>query len=258
MNRTLLVVIGLLLVLVLACGALLLGIGIARAVFAAAVPRFGGMMQNWGFSFPFGFRMGPGMMGNGWRGGMMGGGYGPGGPVTASPLSIEEAQDAVQAYLDDLGNSDLALKEVMIFDNHAYAEIVEKSTGIGAMEVLVDPASGSVYPEHGPNMMWNLKYSGMSGMMGGMMGGWRNPQNGPQPSAEMPVSAEQAVELAQKYLDQYMPGVQVEGHADPFYGYYTLHTSRGGQITGMLSVNGYSGQVFPHTWHGAFITMSEE
>jgi len=26
----------------------------------------------------------------------------------------------------------------------------------------------------------------------------------------------------------------------------------------MLSVNGYDGQVFYHSWHGAFIEMSEE
>jgi hypothetical protein len=28
-------------------------------------------------------------------------------------------------------------------------------------------------------------------------------------------------------------------------------------MAGMLSVNGYSGQVFLHTWHGAFIEESE-
>lgn len=189
------------------------------------------------------------------------GGYGPVGPVEASPLSIEAAQGAVEAYLERFGNPDLALKEVMIFDNHAYAEIVEKSTGIGAMEVLIDPLSLIVYPEHGPNMMWNLKYSGMGSMMGGMMGGWRNPQtpgNAAQISAEMPISPEQAVKLAQDYLDSYLPGTQVDEHADQFYGYYTLHTVHAGQISGMLSVNGFSGQVFPHTWHGAFIEMSEE
>ena len=34
------------------------------------------------------------------------------------------------------------------------------------MELLLDYASGDVYPEIGPNHMWNLKY--------GMMGGGRN------------------------------------------------------------------------------------
>jgi len=41
--------------------------------------------------------------------------------------------------------------------------------------------------------------------------------------------------------------------ADAFHGYYTLHFQRAGQIAGMLSVNGSSGQVWFHSWHGGFI-----
>jgi hypothetical protein len=145
----------------------------------------------------FNFRMGPGMMGRGFWGrgpgrqgqgfqglgpGMMGpgmmGGFGQSGLAPAAPLTVEQAEQAVSGFLAGFGNPDLSLREVMIFDNHAYAEIEEKSTGIGAMEVLVDPVTLEVYPEHGPNMMWNLKYGMMSGfgpgqgMMGGMMGGF--------------------------------------------------------------------------------------
>jgi len=264
MNKTILWILISIGVVVVVCSfTLLVSIGIGRAVWSAAFNSPRGMLSNlipnrlWD---NFGYRAGPGMMGGGGMGGMMGG-YGPAGPVGASPLSIEAAQGAVESYLDRLGNPDLALKEVMIFDNHAYAEIVEKSTGIGAMEVLIDPISLTIYPEHGPNMMWNLKYSGMGSMMGGMMGGWRTwqtPGTAAQLSTEMPVNPEQAVKLAQDYLDSYLPGTQVEEHVDQFYGYYTLHTLSAGQTSGMLSVNGFSGQVFPHTWHGAFITMSEE
>jgi len=67
---------------------------------------------------------------------------------------------------------------------------------------------------------------------------------------------DKAIEYAQSYLDRAMPGtIAAEPHA--FYGYYTLHTERNGQITGMLSVNGYTGQVWYHDWHGPFISMSE-
>ena len=62
----------------------------------------------------------------------------------------------------------------------------------------------------------------------------------------------------QKYLDTYLPGTTTATDADPFYGYYTIDTLRDGKIVGMLSVNGYNGQVFLHTWHGNFIEMSEE
>jgi len=162
----------------------------------------------------------------------------------------------------------------MIFDNHAYAQVIEEDTGIGAMEVLVDPLTLNIYPEFGPNMMWNLKYGMMAGydgnsmmdgfgMMGrrfgGMMGGYG--RSGSELEAgdipNMNVSSDQAVQYAQKYLDKYLSGAEADDHADPFYGYYTLHVLRDGEVEGMLSVNGYTGQVFLHSWHGEFIEMSE-
>lgn len=203
---------------------------------------------------------GPGMMG----GGMMGG-FTNSGLVPDEPLSIEQSEAAVQAYLDQLGDDNLGIKEVMIFDNQAYAEITEKDTGIGAMEVLVDPVSQAVYPEPGPNMMWNLKYGMMSGyggtgMMGGMMG-FSGPSGSVTPrdvSADMPLSPDEAIQTAQQYLNQNLSGTQAGDEADRFYGYYTIHIERDGSVIGMLSVNGYNGQVFPHTWHGQFLEMSEE
>jgi hypothetical protein len=209
----------------------------------------GGMMNGSGSSnsgSAFGMMGGSGMMGSG----MMGGSP-TGSSSNVEPLSVDEAQTAIEGYLTSLGNDGLELKEVIIFDNQAYGLIVEKSTGIGAMEVLVDPASKAVYPEHGPSMMWNLKYSQMAY---GMMSGW---QNNPDASANMPLTEKQAVEMAQKYLDANLPGTKAEDHADVFYGYYTLELLRDSKIAGMLSVNGYSGQVFLHTWHGKFIEISE-
>ncbi|MDX9865475.1 MAG: hypothetical protein RBT34_11785 [Anaerolineaceae bacterium] len=202
----------------------------------------------------------PGRMGS-ISSGMHGmGGLSSSGLVNQEPLTLTQAQDAVEAYIATLGNNDLELAEVMIFDNHAYAEIVEKSTGIGAMEVLVDPVSLKVVPEYGPNMMWNLKYGMMAqrGSMGrGMMGGYWDQDANPNASADMDLTPEQAVVSAQDYLDRTLPGTAVEDHADPFYGYYTLHVTRDGEVVGMLSVNGFSGDVFLHTWHGDFIEMSE-
>ena len=43
----------------------------------------------------------------------------------------------------------------------------------------------------------------------------------------------------------------------PVHGYYTVHTLKDGKITGMLSVNGYSGEVWYHSWHGPFIASKE-
>ena len=142
---------------------------------------------------------------------------------------------------------DLALTEVMEFAWNFYAEVEEEDTGIHAMELLIDKYSGQVYPEMGPNMMWNTKYGMVAQMMGGYYGA---------PTAAMSVTPEQAKALAQQYLDAYLPGLTV-ADADTFYGYYTLHTLSDGRVDGMLSVNGYTGAVWYHSWHGPFMGMEE-
>ncbi len=213
-----------------------------------------------------------GMMGG--QGGMMNMMGGNGNNNTnVTPLSVDQAKDAAEKYLANLDNSDLQIAEIMIFDNNAYVVVKEASTGSGAFELLVDPTSQIAYPEHGPNMMWNLKYGAINhedmmgssnGMMGGsggmmnMMGGsgWDTtiPAN---ISAELTVTPDQAIEYAQTYLDANISGAAAAMDPINFYGYYTLDFEKDGKVAGMLSVNGYSGQVFLHTWHGIFIEESE-
>lgn len=103
----------------------------------------------------------------------------------------------------------------------------------------MDKATGRVFLEPGPSMMWNAKY-------GHMRSG--------NPTAAMPVSSEQALRNAQEWLDFNFPSASAE-EAETFYGYYTLDFSRDNQTIGMLSVNGYSGEVWYHTWHGQFVTL---
>ena len=180
-------------------------------------------------------------------GGMMGGGFGSYSPnPDEKPITIDQAADAVNRYLDAYGNN-LVVAEVMDFAWNYYAEVEEIDTGTHAMELLVDKYSGAVSPEPGPNMMWNTRYSPMSGMMGNYGG---------SPTADTPVTPDQAMTYAQQYLDANLPGVTA-AEADTFYGYYTLHTLKGGEITGMLSVNGYTGSVWYHSWHGSFLGMKE-
>ena len=164
-----------------------------------------------------------------------------------TPLTLDQAIQAANQYLAAYGNTDLTLTEVMEFSDNFYAEVEEENSGIHAFELLIDRYSGAVYPEPGPNMMWNTKYGHMGGMMG--QGSW---QAGPTS-----VTAEKALELAQEWLDQYLPGTSAAEKADAFYGYYTIHTLKDGQVTGMLSVNDYTGEAWYHTWHGDFITMKE-
>ena len=226
----------------------------------------GGMMNMMG---------GNGRMMNGQGGSSMMGGYGYNN-ANLTPLTVDQAKAAAEKYLATLDNSDLQIAEVMIFDNNAYVVVKEASTGNGAFELLVDSGSELTYPEHGPNMMWNLKYGGlnhqymmgnnggMMGMMGGnggmmtMMGGSGWDSTIPADvSAEMTVTPEQAIEYAQKYIDTNISGATAATDVIKFYGYYTLDFEKDGKVAGMLSVNGYSGQVFFHTWHGTFIEESE-
>jgi len=278
MNNTLRTLVIVLVALTVGAGLFLAGVYFASARYAYAPYGMmggygpGAMMGNPGLnnpnSGPYGY--GPGMMGGMMNGGMMGG-PGLGGLGSAQPISVEDARSAVDSYLAALGNADLAIKEIMIFDNGGYAIIQEESSGTGAFELLVDPAGLSVFPEYGPNMMWNLKYGmntgysgGGSGMMGGMMNG--NMMRGwygsnvqvPNIQAGMPVSPDQASQTAQKYLDATLPGAEVSDGVSPFYGYYTIDLLRDGKIVGMLSVNGYTKQIILHTWHGNFIEESDE
>ncbi|HEX7433808.1 MAG TPA: hypothetical protein VF326_09125 [Anaerolineaceae bacterium] len=248
------------------------GIFIGRAMTGPGGFGFGMMNGTYAQNMMGGYN-GGGMM----NGGMMGNNF-SNGSSSSKPLTLDQAKQAVDTYLKGLNNADLALREIMVFNNNAYARIVEKSTGVGAMELLVNPANLSVYPEYGPNMMWNLKYSpmysstgttgmtlapapraGVGGQSGGMMDGAtrNNHANPPSVSASMPVTPIQAVAAAQQFIDKQFPGYKADTNPDAFYGYYTVDILNDGKPTGMLSVNGFNQQVFLHTWHGNFIETSE-
>jgi len=166
--------------------------------------------------------------------------------LAVAPLMIEEAHNAAEEYLAAQGYPDLEVAEVMEFERNFYAIAQESGTGMGAMELLIDKQTGTVTPEMGPNMMWNTRY--------GMHRGRASVDSARERNT---IPQDEAGTIAQRWLDVNRPGVTVEAHAEPFYGYYTLHTKEDGRIEGMLSVHGETGQVWYHTWHGAFVQMIE-
>jgi hypothetical protein len=188
---------------------------------------------------------GRGMMASYGSNGMMGSRQ----PSVASgrALTINRAQQQVRRYMLRYGNPHLVIDEIMEFQRNFYAIIKDTSTGHGAFEVLVNKWSGLVFPEYGPAMMWNTQYGMMRGGMGRMMGNR-------YPSGPMTVSSAQAARIARPWLAQHRPGTAIET-PDQFPGYYTVHFRKNGVIAGMLSVNGYTGQVWYHTWHGKFIRV---
>jgi hypothetical protein len=154
--------------------------------------------------------------------------------------TVQEAKDLAEQYLTRYQG--LEVEEIMEFTNNYYVIVKEGATANAAFELLVDRYTGRVGPEPGPNMMWNTKY-GHHERLG-------------EPTTVMPVDEESAIMIAQEWLNRNTLGYRVLETA-VFYGYYTMDFGEKGEIFGMLSINGYSGDVWYHSWHGDFISMEE-
>ncbi len=186
----------------------------------------------------------PGYGYGGWGGGCIGRwGYGANTATTTTPLTIGQATQIATAYVTSLSNPDLKVTQVEEYTANFYVLVGEKSTGNGAFELLVNKYTGVVAPEMGPNMMWNTKYTFGAGYCNWIRG---------TTTASPTVTVDQAKANAQQYLNGYLPGTTLDD-VTTFYGYYTVEVLSAGSAYGMLSVNAYTGQVWSHTWHGAFI-----
>jgi hypothetical protein len=150
---------------------------------------------------------------------------------------IQEAKNLAEQYLSR-NYPLLEVEEIMEFSNNFYIIAKETNTQNSALELLIDQNSGRVYQEPGPSMMWNTKYG--------------HHERLDNPTTLMPIDSESAVMLAQDWLNNNFFGKRVE-ETTIFYGYYTMDFAEKGQIFGMLSVDGYSGEVWYHSWHGDFI-----
>lgn len=183
-----------------------------------------------------------------WVTGSGGGYHGPRGPHAPRTMVGAVTREGPVRTLADADRAagrfaerwNLHVGEVMQFSNGYYAELLGPD-GKGATEVLVDPG-GTVRPEFGPAMMWNTAY----GMMPAGAG-----------TGTPVIGADRAVRIADQWLREHRPALHA-AEPEAFPGYYTLHTLRGDRITGMLSVNSYTGAVWYHTWHGRFLGMQDQ
>lgn len=188
-----------------------------------------------------------GMMSGSYSSGIMGGWTRTSGASTS--ISLDQARQNIQRYVEGFGNTNLAIDEIIEFQHNFYALIKDRSSGHGAMELLVNRRTGAVFPEFGPAMMWNTQYGVMRDGMGAMMGYQ-------SPNGRMTVSSADAARIAGMWLARHQPAARMEA-PDQLPGYYTIHFLQGGQMAGMLSVNGYTGQVWYHSWHGAALRVVE-
>jgi hypothetical protein len=250
--------------------ATLLGLALAQGMMGTPNdPRApGGGYRNYG---NYGNNGGYGMMqpGYGGRGasGMMGGGMMGGNMMRVLPPDAEPLDDAeLRARLDATARAfgpDVSVDDVMPFTDHSYAQFVGPD-GSGLAEMLVDRYTGVVTPEPGPNMVWNLRTGmggyrmGGTGMNGyGMNGNRTGPWGATPNTAQQRYDETQARELAATFLAGYLPGADVQA-SQTFPGYVTFDYGRDGRIDGMLSVNLGSGQIWPHTWHGAALAGAHD
>jgi hypothetical protein len=181
-------------------------------------------------------------------------------------ITMSQAVQTFKNYLVSLRNPSIALHEVEEYQYNFYASYYENNTGIFAFQMLIwkpgasymmgmmsyTGTAGVAVPEMGPNMMWNTKYHVAGGMMSGsMMGSGMMGNYGQGTSTAMTITGPQAKTLAQQYLNSSLTG-KMAGDVDTYYGYYNIDVLSDGSTFGMLSVNGYTGQVWYHTWHGAY------
>ncbi|MGE5638285.1 MAG: hypothetical protein ACM3WQ_06225 [Chloroflexota bacterium] len=176
--------------------------------------------------------------------------------TTGTLLNITTAVNIAQNYVVSTGNTNLKVDEVEEYTSNFYVLVKEKDTGFGAFELLINKVTGSVNPEMGPNMMWNTKYGGMSNSITGRIGGMIRGLFTGTTTGSMTVTIAQAKTNAQQFLDNNYPGTTV-GDVDTFYGYYHIDVLQASNTYGMLSVNGYTGQIWYHNWHGNFIQAVE-
>jgi hypothetical protein len=170
-------------------------------------------------------------------------------------VQMQDATAIAAQYLSFLGNAALALDRVEEWEFNYLVIIKEVASQYKAFELLIDKWTGNVSPGMGPDMAWNQKYAGMmnSIMENGTGHMSRRERRMTQPS--ITVDAGAAAEAARQFLAQRLKsGLVLSGQAETFYGYYCFDVNdEKGVKYGRLSVNGISGQVWYHTWHGNFV-----
>jgi hypothetical protein len=223
---------------------------------------------------------------------MMTGGYGfDTNTNNGEKYDLDILTEEVESYISQY-DEDLIIDDIFIFeDSEYYYSIIEENTGRGAMELLVNPYTKTVLPEYGPNMMWNLKYgmhysggmmscsgmmgnqgyssrsgmmgshgfNGRSGMMGGGMMGNSYAEDYFDSSAieNNELNSEEAYNEGMDYLNRRSETLTLGNEYHEFYGYYTFHVEENGEPVGMLSVNGITGDVWYHDWHGVLSEIIE-
>ncbi|ABO08159.1 hypothetical protein [Pyrobaculum calidifontis] len=198
------------------------GIGLAVIALALAALAAAAWWGSWN-SPPYGGMMGGGMGGGGMWGrpaGVPMGMYGVGGcPMAGWGGGLYVNDSNVVEYVKRVTGYEVISVEK--YSNGYY--VVVGIGGAPQREVLVF-FNGVIHPEP-QSMMWL--------------------------GSPMRISEEEARRIAESWLASRFPGAVIEEEYT-FPGYYTFHFEVSGDMQ-MLSVNGYSGAVWFHSWHGKYL-----
>lgn len=178
-----------------------------------------------------------------------------------SRVTMDDAIAIATRYLAALSIRSLQLDEVEEWEFNYYVVVKESlPSQYKAFQLLIDKWTGAVMPEPGPNMMWNLKYGRMMNSISSGMPGVMKKRDQSIGDPNMSVTPQAALQDATQFVQQrFARALAVMQPGDTYYGYYNFDVADGvtGQKYGMLSVNGGTGQVWYHTWHGNYIQGRE-
>jgi hypothetical protein len=166
------------------------------------------------------------------------------GHVLGQRITIDQVEELVKDYLRD--NSNLRAEEIIEFANDFYVRFSEKDTGINAFVALVHPYNGRLYPGHHPDKYWNTEYRDEA------VDVTSNRVTSDMGSSPMTVTEEQAWNDAQRFIERHLPDGQA-GAVERFYGYYIIPVLMLEDVIGLLSINGYTGEVCYEACHGSLI-----
>ncbi len=74
-------------------------------------------------------------------------------------------------------------------------------------------------------------------------------------SEDNEITIEEAYNEGMAYLEDNTDDLALGDEYHEFYGYYTFHVEENGEPIGMLSVNGFNGDVWYHDWHGELVEI---
>ncbi len=170
-------------------------------------------------------------------------------------VQMQDVTAIAAQYLSFLGNAELALDRAEEWEFNYLVIIKEAASQYKAFELLIDKWTGNVSPGMGPDMAWNQKYGGMMNSIMENGSGHMSRRERRMTQPNVTVDAGAAAEAARQFLAQRLKsGLVLAGSAETFYGYYCFDVNdEKGVKYGRLSVNGVTGQVWYHTWHGNFV-----